>query len=472
MTTTDDDVFAAVEADRILDRIRHRGRRGMTLRMLVAEVVDELDVGRSEARTLIRGGLKELERAGRVVVGRGKRYFVTEASDLIPGVLRRRPGGGMVVLEEGSREPAIKIGTMGARGALDGDRVLVKLETARRRARDEGLREGVVVRILERARTTIVGRWVSDRGRPHALPIDKKLRLSVLPTESLLEAEPEHGDFVLMALDDVSSTGRAARGRLIENLGRLGEPGVEERVILRLHDIPDEFPHEAIAEAEALPETISKKDVEGRWDLRDRPVITIDPATARDFDDAVSAVRGRGDEIVVDVHIADVSHFVRPETALDLEARRRSTSVYLPGTCVPMLPERVSNGLCSLREGEDRLAFTARYAVTRDGRIKRLEARPSVIRSRRRFSYDEAFEILETPRKAWPAEIDEIADSLELLVEAADRLGRERHRRGSLDFDLAEPQILLDPEGRAIAIEPRARNRAHRLGIGTCFSQP
>jgi ribonuclease R len=208
---------------------------------------------------------------------------------------------------------------------------------------------------------------------------------------------------------------------------------------------------------------ITAADLEGRWDLRDRPVITIDPATARDFDDAVSAEHGAGDEIVVDVHIADVSHFVQPRTALDAEAKRRGTSVYLPGICVPMLPERVSNELCSLQEGEDRLTYTVRFAVARDGTVTSSEAHDSVIRSRRRFSYNEVFEILETPRGRWPGEIDEIADSLELLAEAAERLGTQRHRRGSLDFDLAEPRILLDPEGRAVAIEPRARNRAHRL---------
>jgi len=463
MTDSNDDVFAAVEADRVLERIRRRGRRGMTLRMLVAEVVDELEVGRSDARALLREGLKQLEREGRVVLGRGKRYFVSEATELIPGVLRRQASGGGAVAEEGSREPPIRIGPRSLRGALDGDRVLVKLERPRKRAREEGMREGVVVRVLERVRTTVVGRWVTDRGRPHLRPVDPKLRLIVLPTESRLEAEPEHGDFVLAALDSVSAMGRTARGRLLENLGRIGDPGVEERVILRLHQIPEEFRAEALGEAAELPGEIGEADLEGRWDLRDRPVITIDPATARDFDDAVDAAPGEDGQIVVGVHIADVSHFVRPDTALDGEARERGTSVYLPGTCVPMLPERVSNELCSLQQGVDRLTFTVRYAVARDGTIAAIEAHDSVILSRRRFSYTEVFEILETPRGEWPAEIDEIAGSLELLTEAADRLGRQRHARGSLDFDLAEPQILLDPEGRAVSIEPRARNQAHRL---------
>jgi ribonuclease R len=459
----DDAVFAAVEPERILERIRRRGTKGMTLRMLVAELVDELGIGRSEARHLLREGLRRLEREGEVVVGRGKRYFVAEVSELIPGVLRRRSDGGAVVGVEGAGEAPIQIGPRGLRGAMNGDRVLVRLETARRRARDAGHREGVVVRVLERALTEVVGRWVADRGRPMVRPLDRRLRFTVVPTSSRVEGEPEHGEYVVVSIESVTSRGNRARGVLLERLGRLGEPGVEERVILRLHGIGEEFAPDALAESQALPAEITDQDLADRWDLRDRPAITIDPVDARDFDDAVSASSGNGDAIVVEVHIADVGHYVRPDTALDAEARRRGTSVYLPGRCVPMLPERVSNELCTLRAGEDRLAFTARFAVASDGSISDVEASPSVIRSRRRCTYSEAFEWLEMPRDAWPAECAEFADSLELLAEAANRLGRARREHGSLDFDLAEPQVLLDPEGRTVAIEPRARNRAHRL---------
>jgi ribonuclease R len=463
MTDSDEEVFAAVEPERILERVRRRGTKGMTLRMLVAEVVDEVGVGRSEARALLREGLRELQRDGRMVLGRGKRYFVASASELTPGVLRREAGGHGVVEVEGSREPPIRIHPKGLRGGLDGDRVLVRLETPRRRARAEGVREGVVVRVLERRRTEVVGRWVADRGRPHVRPLDRRLRFRVLPTASRLEHEPEHGDFVVVSLESVSSRGTTARGVLLERLGRIGDPGVEERVILRLHGIPEEFAPDVLAEAEGMPGEITEEDLEGRWDLRDRPVITIDPVTARDFDDAVSARRGEGDGIVAEVHIADVGRFVRPDGALDAEARRRGTSVYLPGVCVPMLPPRVSNELCTLSEGEDRLAYTVRFVVGTDGTIASVEAGPSVIRSRRRCTYAEVFEWLETPSDHWPEECAEFADSLGLLAEVAVRLARQRHGRGSLDFDLAEPQILLDPDGRVTAIEARSRNRAHRL---------
>ncbi len=431
--------------------------------MLVAEVVEALGISRSEARQLLRESLGKLERDGKVVVGRGKRYVVTGASELVPGILRRHPAGFGTVQEEGVRAAPIRIEPHGLKGSLDGDRVLVRLERARKRARAAGVREGVVVRILERRVEEVVGRWVADRGRPFLRPLDRRMKFVLAPTASRLDREPEHGDYLVASLDGMSTRGNRARGVLLERLGRLGDPGVEERVVLRVFGIPEIFPKDAAAEAEELPSRIGDEMLSGRWDLRDRPVITIDPVDARDFDDAVSGSRGEGGAVEVEVHIADVSHFVRPHTALDDEARRRGTSVYLPGRCVPMLPERVSSGLCTLAEGEDRLAYTVRFRVGPKGEISGAEAGASVIRSRRRCTYEEAFAWLEKPTGEWPEETGEFAESLQLLAEAADRLGRARRRRGSLDFELAEAEIVLDGDGRVISVAPRGRNRAHRL---------
>ncbi len=460
--TPEKNVRAAVTPEAVEAAIRRRGRKGMTVRMLVEEVVAEHRIGRSEARHLLRQSLRSLLREGRVVEGRGKRYFVAGASDLLTGVLRRRRDGDVVEVA-GSREGPVHIPPKALHGALDGDQVLVRLETAGKQAREAGWREGVVVRVLERARTTVVGRWVTEPGRPHVRPLDDKLRLRIYPTAFTDVGEPAPGEFVMITLESVSTQGRSGRGAVVEHMGRLGEPGVEERVVLRVHGIPETYPNAVLTEAEALPATISPADLKGRRDLRDRPVITIDPETARDFDDAINARRARGDDIVVEVHIADVSHYVAEGSELDAEARRRGTSVYLPGLCIAMLPERVSNELCSLREAEDRLVYTVRYTVRRDGSLARVEAAPAVIRSRRRCTYGEVFSWLETPRESWPDETAEFADSLAAAAEAAERLGRLRRRRGSLDFDLAEPEFLLDPEGRVVSIEASARNRAHRL---------
>jgi ribonuclease R len=261
----------------------------------------------------------------------------------------------------------------------------------------------------------------------------------------------------------VSLKKRHARGVLLERLGQPTDSGVVEQAVLRAHGIPVEFSEDALAEAEMLPSEISEREIGRREDLRSETAITIDGRTARDFDDAVSAKAGSDGAIEVAVHIADVSHYVRPGSALDGLARDRGTSVYLPGLCVPMLPEKLSNDLCSLRQDVDRLTWTVWYSVTPEGELKVRRAASSVIRSRRRCTYLEVAEWLDLPRAEWPEETAAFADSLALLAEAADRLGRRRREQGSLDFDLAEPELLLDPEGRVVSIQPAARNRAHRL---------
>jgi len=454
---------ADLDPQAILASIRRRGRRGMSLSMLVAQVVDETGLGRSGARRLLRGVLKDLVTGGEVVLGRGKRYFPAEVSDLHHGRYRRMTGGGFVVDVDGDDGGPVWIAPSGRRGALHGDKVLIRFETPHKRARLLGLREGVVIRIVERMTREVVGVWTADGGRPHVRPLGRGQKFTVETTSSRVKGEPREGELVAVSVDHVEARGRHARGVLLERLGRPEDPGAVDRAVLRLFGIAEEFPAEVSAAADGLSEEITEADLIGRWDLRGSPAITIDPVTARDFDDAVSAREGAGDTIEVEVHIADVGRYVEKRSVIDAEARHRSTSVYLPGLCVPMLPERLSNELCSLREGVDRLCFSVRFRVDLDGRLSAIEANKSVIHSRRRCTYEEVFEWLEKPRGEWPDATAPFADSLELLAEAADRLSRARHARGSLDFDMAEPQILLDPEGRVAAIEPSARNRAHRL---------
>ena len=447
----------------LLAAIRKRGRRGLTVQQMVNQIAAELELGRSEARQLLRPALKSLQRDGQVVLGRGKRYFAPEASDLAAGRLRRVAGGKVEVVVEGAHGAPVRVPPQGVRGALEGDTVLVRLEKPRKRARADGVREGVVVRVLERARREVLGRWMVGGGRPHVRPFERRLRFTVVPTGSRVEGEPEEGELVVISIDSVDSRGHHAKGVLLERLGQPTDPGVVEQAVLRAHGIPVEFHAGVLAEAEMLPSEVSEREVGRREDLRSEPTITIDGRTARDFDDAVSARPGAKGSIEVAVHIADVSHYVRPGSALDDAARVRGTSVYLPGMCVPMLPEKLSNDLCSLREAEDRLTWTVWYSVTPDGELRGRRTSSSVIRSRRRCTYLEVAGWLDLPRGEWPAEVEPFANSLELLAEAADRLGRRRRERGSLDFDLAEPELLLDPDGRVVSIQPAARNRAHRL---------
>ncbi len=437
---------------------RRRGA-GMTLRSLTDELAAREGGDRSSVRRRIRAALRRLERDGRIVTGRGKRYYAAEHSRLVVGRVRAGHRGVEVVPSEGG-EPVL-IPKRGLRGAMDGDLVAVRVERPRRRAREAGAAEGVVAKVLERRHTTVVGRWVCEGTRPHVVPLSRKLRFTILPQGSGTGERPRHGELVVVTLDTPPGERRPARGRVLERLGVPGEPGVEERAVLHLFEIPQGFEPEVEEAAANLDAAVSPDG--NRWDLRGRPTITIDPVTARDFDDAVNATRGRDGEIVVEVHIADVSHYVREGTVLDAAARQRGTSVYLPGLCVPMLPERISNDLCSLREGVDRYAYTVRFTVRPDGTVGRYQARPSIIHSVRRLTYDQVFRWIQRPRREWPEETAPFADSLELLDEASRRLGRRRREKGSLDFDMPEPVVLLDPEGRMVGIENRTHNRAHRL---------
>jgi len=449
--------------EQVAELVRARGRKGLTPTQLVAHALDRAGGGRSDARRAMRQSLNRLERAGRIVLGRGRRYYAPESSDQAPGRLRIAGGGRVMVdLDEGSGAP-VSIPPRRARGALDGDRVLVRLERPRRKARDQQLREGVVVRVLERARRSVVGRWTVERGRREVRPLDKRLDVTVLSSVPGDMDEPADGDLVVVSLDEVDERGKVAHGALLERLGRIGDPGVEERVAIRMYNLEETFAPEVLAEAERLPRTVRPEDLAGRLDLRAEPVITIDGETARDFDDAVSAKRGPHGAIAVDVHIADVSHYVHPGSLVDDTAKRRGTSVYLPGRCLPMLPERLSNEMCSLRPDEDRLSVTVRFAVRPDGELRHPELRLSVIRSVRRCTYTEVFGWLSAARDAWPGDTRPFAASLRCLAEAADRLRHARQARGGLDLDLAEPDVRLDAEGRVVDVRAGSRNQAHRL---------
>ena len=232
-----EDLFAA---------IARRGPRGLTTKQLVNQIAAETGIERSEARRRLRPVLKTLQRDGRVVLGRGKRYFAAEASDLISGRLRSVPGGHIELKADTSDGPPIRIPPRGMRGGLEGDTVLVRIESPRKKARADGVREGVVVRVVERGRREVVGRWMVGGGRPHVRPLERRLRFTVTPTKSRVEGEPLEGELVVTSIDSVDSKGKHARGTLLERLGQAADPGVVEQTVLRPHVIDPVFSDAAI----------------------------------------------------------------------------------------------------------------------------------------------------------------------------------------------------------------------------------
>jgi ribonuclease R len=441
----------------VLDEVRAARANGLTLAQLERKLQASWD--RDTVRAELAALLAQAEERGEIVRGKG-RVTAVEFTDFYAGELRLTARGfGIVRL--GERDlPDIVVPAEKLSSALDGDQVLVYRGSRRRRGQIVPEKHGEVVRVLRRRRPTLVGRFVPDAEHPWVDPFARRLKVRVL-LDPIPEELPRPGEFVEVAVGEVPEQGAVA-GRLVRRLGAPGESGVDEEVVLAELAIPVDFPPEALREADDLPESVFPRDLEGRKDLREQAAVTIDGETARDFDDAVAARRGPQGAIEVFVHIADVSHYVRPGTALDAAARERGTSVYLPGRCVPMLPEKLSNHLCSLVPDEDRLAFSVRFLVTPSGAVEGYRAERSVFRSQRRCTYTEVFVWLE--EGSWPADLAlGVRHSLQLLDEAARRIGERRRGRGAIDFDLPEPEILLDPEGFMTGVQAAPRNRAHRL---------
>jgi ribonuclease R len=441
----------------VLEAIRGARVNGLTLARLekaLAAAGQEI-----EDRTTLLAALGELERRGQVVRGTSGRITAVEYTDYFTGTLKVTSAGFGILRQEEAGQPEMVVAPEGMATAMDGDLVLVHRTMKRRKGVLQPERYGVVTTVLRRRRETLVGRFRPHPERPWVDPFARRVAAPVLLDEKPAEL-PEEGELVEVAVTDFGETG-PLRGHLLRRIGQLSEAGVDEEVVLAEAGIPVEFPPGALREAAALPATVPEEDTRGRRDYRDQPAVTIDGETARDFDDAVVAFARPDGGIEVFVHIADVSFYVRPGSAIDDAARERGTSVYLPSRAIPMLPEGLSSHLCSLLADQDRLVFTVRFVVAPNGAVDGYRAERAVFRSRRRCTYNEVFAWLD---QGFPADLPAgVEASLKLLDEAALRLGERRQARGSIDFDLPEPEILLDPQGFMTGIRAGERNRAHRL---------
>jgi len=367
-----------------------------------------------------------------------------------------RDGYGFVIPDDGGGDLFIPARYL--RENLHGDRVRAAVEPRRGR----GGREGRIVETLERGVSTIVGRYETSGAAAFVVPDETRITCRIA-VPSAARGGARNGQTVVAEITAYPREGRDAAGRVIEVLGRPDDPEVEVLAIVRKHGLPCLFPDEVLAEACAVPGNVTDDDRQGRVDLRHETTVTIDGETARDFDDAVSVTREEGGTILLKVSIADVSHYVKPGSPLDLEALNRGTSVYFPDRCIPMLPEVLSNGICSLNPREERLTVTAGMRFDREGELLEASFYPSVIRSDQRLTYTEVKEILVDRRKETVARHRSLLGDLSTMEELALRLREKRRRRGSIDFDLPEPEIVLDLQGRPESIGRAERNLAHSI---------
>lgn len=398
--------------------------------------------------------LQSLEEDGVLYRVKRQRYAVPDRINLMVGRLQTiRSGAGFVIPEQGGEDLYVPSNQL--ESALDGDRVVARVEKRKRKQRAEGR----VIKVLERARETVVGTYHPARNFGFVVPEDQAISRDVFIPPGH-EKGAVDGDVVVVSITSWGDAHRGPAGEVGQILGKLGDPGVDVLAVLFGHELPLAFPDDVEREARRIAEQgITPEDLTGRRDLRDVLVFTIDPADAKDHDDALSIRKAEDGSWEVGVHIADVSHYVRDGSALDDEAAHRGTSVYLVDRVVPMLPEALSTDLCSLRPDEDRLAFSLLLKLDGKGGVQGHELVRTVIRSRHKLSYDEAQAILAGEASQDP-ETDEALRSLQRLG----RMIRERREeRGSLDFDLPEARVVLNTEGEPVDIQRVLRFEAHRL---------
>jgi ribonuclease R len=403
------------------------------------------------------GQLELLVRQGEVVLNRRGQYCLREQlPGLVVGTVQAQRNGDGTLLPDDASAP-IHLSAHEMREVMHGDRVAVRIEGPRFR----GKPQGTIVEVLERRTREVVGRLHVDSGLAYLVADNPRITHRVLVPEAQ-RAGAEPGQIVIVEITRPPSRSAQPVGRVSRVLGEHGSPGMETDIAIHSHGLPFEFPAAVVAEAEAYGSRIPQDAIAGREDLRDIELVTIDGEDARDYDDAVYCERSRGGWRVI-VAIADVGHYVRPGSALDAEARERGTSVYFPNRVLPMLPEALSNGLCSLVPHEDRLCLGCELRVNDAGHITRSRFFEGVMRSAARLTYREVGEFLARPEGRHEPRLEALRERLLALHGAYRSFIRERTGRGALELDTPELKLKFDEQGRVAALVEQPRNDAHRL---------
>ncbi|MFT9849963.1 ribonuclease R [Aneurinibacillus sp. REN35] len=444
----------AIEAD-ILRFMREQASRPMT----VKELEEAFEIEGAEAFKTFIKVLNQLEDTGQVIRTRTNRYGVPEKMNLIRGRLQAHAKGFGFVLPDEEGTPDIYIHANDMNGAMNRDIVLARLN---QNAKGPRL-EGEIVRIVERANNTVVGTYQDEKHYGFVVTDDKRITKDIfIPKGASLGAVDGHK--VVVEITRYPETGRGnPEGRVVEILGHKNDPGVDILSIIRKYGLPETFPEEVMHEAEAVPDTINEKEMEGRRDLRERVMVTIDGADAKDLDDAVSIETLENGNYRLGVHIADVSYYVTEGSELDVEAFRRGTSVYLVDRVIPMLPHRLSNGICSLNPKVDRLTLTCDMEIDDEGNVVKHDIYESVIRTNERMTYSDVYKILEEDDAALKERYADLIPHFEAMKDLALRLRGFRMERGAIDFDFGEAKIMVDPEGHPTEVRMRDRTIAERM---------
>lgn len=422
--------------------------------MKFKEICGILNVPKDE-RNDLKMILDELISQGKIAMDDSRRYALG-ANSLFTGTFSKTQRGFGFVTIEGFEED-IFISERNTKGALNKDIVQIKIldETTGKR------REGVVVNIVQRSTDTVVGVFQKSKNFGFVVPDDQKFGTDIfISKEKSMGAVTGHK--VVVKITDFGSSKKNPEGKVIEIIGHINDPGVDIMSIVKANNIPCEFPDEVMQQVEKIPDEVLPDEYEGREDIRDLLTVTIDGEDAKDLDDAITIER-RDDKYLLGVHIADVTHYVTENSPLDKEAIKRGTSVYLVDRVIPQLPHKLSNGICSLNQGCDRLALSCFMLIDKKGNVVDHRISKTVINVNRRMTYTAVNAIVELHDEAVMEEYKECVDMFYLMKEAADILRAKRKKRGSIDFNFPEAKIILDEKGVPIEIKPYERNDAAKI---------
>ena len=410
-------------------------------------------------REIINNILYEMEEEGLIYKTKKEKYGLPQMMNLFVGKLSVHPKG-FAFLDigvEGERD--IFIPANGLNGAMHQDRViarLVKSETTQSRT------EGEIIKVIERGNTEIVGKFESSKNYGFVISDNKRLTADVFVAKND-SMGAKTGDIVVCKITKYPQKGRNPEGKIKEILGKQGDKGVDLLSIIKQNGLPEEFPKKVLKQAHEIPEDIDAREVHSRLDLRNEPIYTIDGADAKDLDDAISIEKLSNGNYKLGVHIADVTHYVTEGSHLDEEALKRGTSVYLVDTVIPMLPPKLSNGVCSLHPDVDRLTLSCIMEIDEKGKIVSHEIKKSVINSKARLIYEDVSDILENDNQELKQKYSKILDKLVLSEQLAKILMQRRDTRGAMDFDFAESKIIMDDQGNVTDIIKYDRRIANKI---------
>jgi ribonuclease R len=439
--------------EKLLEFMREKAYKPVT----DLELIQALNIDMEEADLFLKT-LCHMEKDGLVVKNRRGRYGIPERMNLIVGTLEGHPGGYAFLIAESQDEEDVYISRENTNGALHGDRVIVRPKI---RVKGDAKREGEVIRILRRAKKKVVGTLEKGKNFSFVIPDDKRFFYDIyVPRENTSGAKT--GQKVVVRITNWPERRRNPEGEIIEVLGYQDDPGMDIISIIKKYDLRLDFPGRVKNQLEKIPDEVREDDQKGREDFRDKRVITIDGEDAKDLDDAVS-IESLSDGYRLGVHIADVSYYVKEKSPIDIEAMKRGCSVYLVDRAIPMLPPKLSNGICSLNPNTVRLTMSIIIDFDAAAKIKSYRITPGIIKSCERMNYTEVTSILEGKSPDLINRYGYLIKDLELMRELAEKLSRNRINRGSIEFNIEEAKVILDDNGYPINVIKEKRAISHRI---------